>query len=74
MDVSKVLEELKAERSKIEAWIRRRESDEPPSAGASCGVRVPGPKPKLPPAAVALPLPAPEEDPLAAFSASAAHH
>ena len=73
MDVSKVLEELKAAKSNIEAWIHRRESEEPPLEAAGVGVRVPRPKPKLLPAAVAVPVPPPEEDPQATYSAYTAH-
>jgi len=72
MDVSKVLEDLKAARSNIEAWIQRRES-EPPLEAVGVGVRIPRPKPKLPPAAVALPVPPPENDSQATYAVSTAH-
>jgi hypothetical protein len=64
MDLSKTLAELKAERDKIEGAIqsleqlaRDRDIEKPPLEGVGAGVRVPRPKPKFPPAAVALPVP-----------------
>jgi hypothetical protein len=65
MDVSKILEELKAEIREIEdvpktldkPASKKRGLEEPPPAAAAA-VRVPRPKPKptLPPAAVAMPV------------------
>jgi len=85
MDLSKVLEELKAEHEQIKSGTSDQERAArnarntknqplPPLETAGVAVRVPRPKPKLPPATVALPIPSLAEGPLLCFAGSTTHH